>query len=148
MSASFLVANIDNRLNEAFAIRYLRAVAYRGSPAPGGQCLHRPHPELAPPLPHMPTRLAPSGLGARGAPPPPPFGKLVNPASATVLCNEVTLLICLGLVFFLQLGPTSWAGAPSKACARGSCPPCPPPRHATTSGILYPCEVFPSISPV
>ena len=33
-----------------------------------------PTPELAPPpLPHRPTRLAPSGLGVR--PPPPPFGK-------------------------------------------------------------------------
>ena len=81
---------------------------------PGGQCLHRrpPPPQLAPPC----------SIGLHGwrlrAPP------LVNPASATALCNEVTLLICLGLIFFLQLGPTSWAGAPSKACARGggACP--------------------------
>ena len=77
-----------------------------------------------PPQPHRPTRLAPSGLGVSPPPPPPP--RLVNPASATALCNEVTLLICLGLIFFLQLGPTSWSGAPSKACARGPCP-LPPP---------------------
>ena len=42
-------------------------------------------------------------------------------------CNEVTLLICLGLIFFLKFAPTSWAGAPSKACARGPWPPLPPP---------------------
>ena len=84
-------------------------------------CIGAPPQELTPPLPHRPTRQAPSGFGV----PPPP--RLVNPASATALCNEVTLLICLGLIFLLQLGPTSWAGAPSKACARGPCPPCPPP---------------------
>ena len=37
-----------------------------------------PPPELAPPLPHRPTRLAPLGLGVR---PPPPL-RLVKPASA------------------------------------------------------------------
>ena len=46
-------------------------------------------------------------------------------------CNEVTLLIGLGLIFFLKFAPISWAGAPSKACARGPCPPCPPPPLAT-----------------
>ena len=47
-------------------------------------------------------------------------------------CNEVTLLICLGLIFFLKFAPTSWAGAPSKACAGGHDPPppLPPPPSA------------------
>ena len=27
-----------------------------------------------------------------------------------VHCNELTLLICLGLIFFLKFAPTSWAG--------------------------------------
>ena len=54
----------------------LGPVAYRGSPAPGGQCLDRrpppTHLELAPPPPcHI-------GLGARSALPP----RLVNPVSA------------------------------------------------------------------
>ena len=45
--------------------------------------------------------------------------------------NEATFLICLGIIFFLKLAPTSWAGAPSKACARGPCPPpLPPPPQA------------------
>ena len=110
------------------------SVAYRGSPAPGGQCLHRRPPppprELAPP---PPCRIGLHGWRLRGsgcAPPPPP--RLVNPASATALCNEVTLLICLGLIFFLQLGPTSWAGAPPRLA--GAMPP-PPPRHATASRL-------------
>ena len=77
-----------------------------------------------------PRRIGLHGWRLRGSGCPPPL-RLVNPASATALCNEVTLLICLGLIFFLQLGPTSWAGAPSKACARGPWPSLPPPsaRH-------------------
>ena len=64
----------------------------------------------------------PDSFGARSALPPP---CLVNPASATALCNEVS---CLGLIFFLQLGPTSWVGDPSKACTRGPwLPPASPP---------------------
>ena len=49
-------------------------------------------------------------------------------------CNEVTLIICLGLIFFLKFAPISWAGAPSKACARGPCPPSAPPPLATPLG--------------
>ena len=37
----------------------------------------------------------------------------------------------------LQFAPTSWAGAPSKACARGPLsPPLPPPPHLGTPLIL------------
>ena len=103
----------------------------RVSSARGPMLASPPPPELAPPLPHRPTRLAPSGLGVR---PPPP--RLVNPASATVLCNEVTLLICLGLI--LQLGPTSWAGAPPRLAPGGHAPPAPPPpRHAWVFHICH-----------
>ena len=57
-------------------------------------------------------------------------------------CNEVTLLICLGLIFFLKFAPTSWAGAPSKACARGPWPPLPPPvRHCAHQCIIGICDV-------
>ena len=51
-------------------------------------------------------------------------------------CNEVTLIICLGLIFFLKFAPISWAGAPSKACAHGPCPPLPPPPLATPLVLL------------
>ena len=147
-------------------------MAYRGSPAPGGQCLHRrppPPPRISTPPPcHIDLhgwRLWGSGCAPR----------LVNPASASegggalgenrqakqqqkrssarnrkekkrkkargpyicYFCCWVygtamkSLVICLGLIFFLKFAPTSWAGAPSKACARGPCPPLPPPsaRH-------------------
>ena len=117
------------------------------------------------PFPHYYTEQYSSGVSrvssAQGpmlaSAPPPPKKKLAPPAhriglhgwhlrglgcapprlaSATALCNEVTLLICLGLIFFLQLGPTSWAGAPSKACARGHGPPPPLARHCNIVGLL------------
>ena len=114
-----------------------------------------PPPELAPPLPHRPTRLAPLGLGVR---PPSPFGKsCIRPweknrqakkkglqqekgtfaARLIRHCNEVTLIICLGLIFFLKFAPIS-AGAPSKACARGHAPPYPPPPPRYATGELHP----------
>ena len=101
----------------------------RVSSAQGPMLASAPPPQKkisTPRPPHRPTWLAPSGLGVR----PPRL------ASATALCNEVTLLICLGLIFFLQLGPTSWAGAPSKACARGHGPPPPLARHCNIVGLL------------
>ena len=77
--------------------------------------------------PHRPTWLVPSGLGVR----PPRL------ASATALCNEVTLLSCLGLIFFLQLGPTSWGGGAPPRLAPGAMAPLPPlPRHCNIVGLL------------
>ena len=60
-------------------------------------------------------------------------------------CNEVTLIICLGLISFLKFAPISWAGAPSKACARGPWSP-PPPPLATPLVRPYPlCHIFVNI---
>ena len=68
--------------------------------------------------------------------------RLVNPASATALCNEVTLLICLGLLFFLQLyiglGPIQAGWAPPPRLAPGG--HAPPPRHATAQRIECPAQ--------
>ena len=82
--------------------------------------------------------------------PPPP--RLVNPAFTTgekidkqkkkerkkvfstkTTPREIGALESSGPIAFapLKFAPTSWAGAPSKACARGPWPPLPPPsvRH-------------------
>ena len=47
--------------------------------------------------------------------------------------REIGALESSGPIAFapFKFAPTSWAGAPSKACARGPWPPCPPPRYAT-----------------
>ena len=64
-------------------------------------------------------------LAVRGATLPRPWSPPPRHRPTTYLL--LTLLICLGLIFFLQLGPTSWAGAPSRLAPGGHGPPCPPP---------------------
>ena len=100
-----------------------------------------------------------------GSAPPPPPPRLVNPASAPgekidkqrkrhpgtkKTPREIGALESSGPVAFapLKFAPTSWAGAPSKACARGPCPPCPPPpRYATARQKLLKKCLFLFIAP-
>ena len=110
-----------------------------------------------------------------GSAPPPP--RLVNPASAPgekidkqkknrqakqkkkkkkvfstkKTPREIGALESSGPIAFapLKFAPTSWAGASSKACARGPWPPCPPPpRYATdylSAKIEVNCQTFLSV---
>ena len=106
-----------------------RAVASRGSPAPGGQCLHRrpPPPWHPPPFgktkPFGPgpkigkqQKMKRSSTRKRKERPPNAYSRNAGPLIARPL----------------KISPyTTWAGAPSEACPGGHGPPAPPPRYAT-----------------
>ena len=108
-----------------------------------------------PPLPHRPTRLAtplcapplvktnPLALGKKSTSKKKKEKKkgLQKEKKDPLIrhCNEATFLICLGIIFFLKLAPTSWAGAPLQGLRpRAMAPPCPPPgTPLIIRGIIY-----------
>ena len=106
------------------------AVASRGSPAPGGQCLdRRPPPRLVNPASASGKKIDKQKKKKK---------KKVFSTKKTP--REIGALESSGPIAFapLKFAPTSWAGAPSKACARGSWhPPAPPPLGTPLGPSIY-----------